>query len=75
MKAKINLDGSLLELIDVQNGLRWGCCMAPVLFDLFTCLVVVRWQARVEGADRMGIKLNYIYMISSYSRGTSGVQT
>ena len=61
MKAKIRLDGSLLEQIDVQNGLRQGCCMAPVLFNLFTCLVVERWQARVEGADGVGIKLNYKY--------------
>ena len=58
MKAKIRLDGSLLEQIDVQNGLRQGCCMAPVLFNLFTCLVVERLQARVEGADGVGIKLN-----------------
>ena len=54
MKAKIRLDGSLLEQIDVQNGLRQGCCMVPVLFNLFTCLVVERWQARVEGADGVG---------------------
>ena len=61
MKAKIRLDGSLLEQIDVQSGLRQGCSMAPVLFNLFTCLVVERWQARVEGADGVGIKLNYKY--------------
>ena len=61
MKAKIRLDGSLLEQIDVQNGLRQGCCMAPVLFNPFTCLVVEQWQARVEGADGVGIKLNYKY--------------
>ena len=60
MKAKIRLDGSLLEQIDVQNGLRQSCCMAPVLFNLFTCLVE-RWQARVEGADGAGIELNYKY--------------
>jgi len=40
MKAKIRLDGSLLEQIDVCNGLRPGCYMAPVLFNRFTCLVM-----------------------------------
>ena len=61
MKAKIRLDGSLLEQIDVQNGLRQGCCMAPVLFNLFSSLVIERWQARVEGTEGMGIKLNFKY--------------
>ena len=39
----------LLEYINVQNGLRQGCCMAPVLFNVYTCLMVDRWLARVEG--------------------------
>ena len=34
MKAKIRLDSELLEDISVENGLRQGCCMAPVLFNL-----------------------------------------
>ncbi len=61
MKAKIRLDGSLLEQIDVQNSLRQGCSMAPVLFNLFSSLVIERWQARVEGAEGVGIKLNLTY--------------
>ena len=28
-KAKIRLDGELLEDINVENGLRQRCCMAP----------------------------------------------
>ena len=36
MKAAIRLEGTLLEEIDVENGLRQGCCMAPVLFNLYT---------------------------------------
>ena len=39
-KAKIRLDGVDLNEISVQNGLRQDCCMAPVLFNLYTCLVV-----------------------------------
>lgn len=35
--------------------------MAPVLFNLFSCLLLERWQARVEGTDRAGIKLNCKY--------------
>ena len=74
MKAKIRLDGSLLEQIDVQNGLRQGCCMAPVLFNLFSSLVIERWQARVEGAEGVGIKLNFKYdqkLFQRYIRNAS----
>ena len=40
MSAQIRLDGSLLDSIPVNNGLRQGCTMAPVLFTLFMCAVV-----------------------------------
>lgn len=35
MKVKIRLDGTLLEEIEVKNGLSQGCCIAPVLFNLW----------------------------------------
>ena len=34
--------------------------MAPVLFSLYTCVVLERWKARVEGVDGAGINLKYI---------------
>ena len=49
MKAKICLGGELLEEIDVENGLRQGCCMAPVLFNLYT----------TETVDGVRVTLNY----------------
>ena len=70
MKAKIRLDGSLLEHFGVRNSLRQGCCMAPVLFNLFTCLVTERWQARVEGAEGVGIALNFKYDQKLFRRYT-----
>ena len=63
-KAKIILDGVVLEEINVQNRLRQGCCMAPVLFNLYTCLVIKRWLDRVEGVegvDGIGISVHYKY--------------
>ena len=59
MKAKIRLDGTTLEEIEVQNGLRQGCCMAPVLFNLYTCLAVERWLVRVEDTEGVGITIKY----------------
>ena len=31
MKAQIRLNNKLLEEISIDNGLRQGCCMAPVV--------------------------------------------
>ena len=43
MQATIQLDGTP---ISVDNGLRQGCCMAPVLFNLYACLFVECWTER-----------------------------
>ena len=40
MQAKMCLERNLLKVISVENGLRQGCCMAPVLFNLSTCLML-----------------------------------
>ena len=59
MKAAIQLGGRTLEEITVENELRQGCCMAPVLFNLYMCLAVERWLERVEGEDGVGITVKY----------------
>ena len=35
MNASIRVDGELLEVIEVNNGLRQGCSKAPTLFNLY----------------------------------------
>ena len=45
----------VVEVIEVQNSLRQGYCMAPVLFNLYICLAVERWLARVDGTDGVGL--------------------
>ena len=59
MQAQIQMNGTLLEEIDVTNGLRQGCCMAPVHFNLYACLVVERWTERVAKLEAVGIYLRY----------------
>ena len=55
MKAQISINGELLEeKIEVENGLRQGCTLAPTLFNLYACLVMERWTERVAGLEGVG---------------------
>ena len=43
IKAQLSINGKLVdEKIDVDNGLRQGCTMAPTLVNLYACLMVER---------------------------------
>ena len=46
MQATVQLDGDSSDPIDVGNVLRQGCCMALVLFNLYTCLFAEYWRER-----------------------------
>jgi len=56
MKANIRLDGELLEEISVENG---GGCIAPVLFNLYTILLIEHWKTRLDGVDGVGITVKF----------------
>ena len=49
----------MIEEIKVQNGLRQGCCMAPVLFNLYTCLAIERRLEKVRGDKGVGMTIHY----------------
>jgi len=57
--ASVRIDGSLLEKIKVNNGLRQGCCMSPVLFNSFSCAVLERWKQKLDGVEGVGVQLYY----------------
>ena len=59
MEARISLEGELSEAIEVENDLRQGCCMAPVLFNLYTCLMMECWHAKVKTVAGVGVELKY----------------
>ena len=54
MKARLRVDGEILEEIEVANGLRQGCTMAPTLFSLYACVVAEQWLDRVEVIEGVG---------------------
>ena len=41
MKARLRVHGEMLEEIEVANGLRQGCTMAPTLFNINSMLVLL----------------------------------
>ena len=55
----MRLEGQLLEEIEVNNGLRQGCTMAPSLFNLYACAVAERWMERVKDVEEVGTKILY----------------
>ena len=59
MQAKVRIDGLLLDEIEVNNGLRQGCTMAPTLFNLYACVVAQRWMELVGGEGEVGTRLLY----------------
>ena len=54
MMASVRAAGGLTDPIQVKNGLRQGCVMAPVLFNLFFGLVVQRWQVALQEHSVVG---------------------
>ena len=57
METCLHIDGRLLDPLEVQNGLRQGCSMAPVLFNLY--MAVVFHTQRMEGVDGFGVDIRY----------------
>ena len=43
MKAEVTVDGATTPEINVTNGLRQGCSIAPTLFNLYLNYVIEEW--------------------------------
>ncbi len=56
MKARIWLKDETLEEIQVNNGLRQGCCMAP---SLLTCTPAEEWTSRMKHVEGAGVYLRH----------------
>ena len=58
MSANLSIPGIEAEPIEVQNGLRQGCCMAPVLFNIFMWAVFQLWQREVADMPEIGLPVS-----------------
>ena len=59
MKARICVEGELLEEIEVENGLWQGCTMAPTWCNLYACVVAESCLLRMLDVDGVGTYLLY----------------
>ena len=46
MRAEVRVGLSSTESIEVMNGLRQGCTLAPTLFNIYYSAVVANWRKR-----------------------------
>ena len=43
----------------MNNAMRQGCTMPPILFNLYACLVAERWLDRVQNEEGVGNSMLY----------------
>ena len=56
MKTEITMDGATTPEIEVTNGLRQGCTIAPTLFNLYFNFVIELWRKR---SQPFGVEVHY----------------
>ena len=54
----------MLDPIDISNGFRQRCCMAPVNFNLHSCVVIERWIEIVKDFEEVGRSISEVQAIS-----------
>ena len=72
IRARVRVDGELLEEIEVNNGLRQGCTMAPTLFSLYAGVVAEKWAEAVQDVDDVGVQFLYKLDRQLFWRSTRG---
>ena len=50
MHAEVKVGSTTTESFEVRNGLRWGCTLAPTLFNIYFSAMVANWRIEYAGA-------------------------
>ena len=72
MEARIRVDEELLEKIEMNNGLRQGCTMAPTLFNLYAGVVAEKQTEAMQDVKDVGMELLYKLDQQLFRRSTRG---
>ena len=59
MSARVRVGGTQSDPITINNGLRQGCAIVPVLFNLFFSLVLEKWLATMQSLSCDGVSLKF----------------
>ncbi len=59
MKAKINISGNFSNELDINEGLRQGCVMATILFNIFFGVIFheMKRKIKLKNDSNVGIKI------------------
>ena len=58
--VRVAVEGTLSEPFELCTGLGQGCCLAPLLFNVFLSAVMEGWEARVPDKLRFQYRLDGI---------------
>ena len=59
MEAVVAMAGGTTQPIYVDNGLRQGCSLAPLLFNIFMWAVFSCWLKAIQSIDDVGLAYRY----------------
>ena len=57
-KAQVSVEGVLSSMFDLATGLGQGCCLAPLLFNVFLSAVMEAWQRKSGGGVQWLTKID-----------------